>query len=246
MAQFTIGFITAFTFLIAIFYGISDFDAIIEDSAHYLFPITAIYHQCTGGKGAAFGLLFVLLLPNWCGAFGLMLTSSRQLWTLGRDNAAPVATWLGRVHQRNRNPSNAITVVWLMASLLGFIYLGSPTAFTAFVGSFVVMTSLSYGCVIIPHLLSRRQSVKPGWFWMKGGVGFLVNIVASAYIIVFCVIYLFPQVQPVAPASMNWAVVLIGGTSTAVAVFWVIKRKQYEGPPGIMGQAVEVSARDAL
>lgn len=244
--QYVIGFVTGLTWLIAIFYGISDFDAVSKDAASFLFPLTAIYIQCTSNKAGAFGLLLILLLPMITAVIGSFLTSSRVLWTMARDDAAPFAKWLSKVHQRNRNPSNSITVCAILTALLGCIYLGSPAAFTAFVGSYVILSSVSYVLVILPHLLSRRKNVSPGWFWMGGWKGFVVNGISSVYIIVFGVIYLFPQVQPVTPLTMNWTVVLVAGTTFGIGAFWAWKQKDYKGPPGIMGERVEVTAKDAL
>ena len=73
-----------------------------------------------------------------------------------------------------------------------------------------------------------------------------MNGTASAYIIVFGIIYLFPQVQPVTPVTMNWTSVLVGGFTAAIGAFWFWKQGVYKGPPGIMGERVEVSAKDAL
>lgn len=115
--------------------------------------------------------------------------------------------------------------------MLGCIYVGSSYAFNAFVGSFVIMSTLSYVAAILPHLLTRRRHVKPGPFWMKGSFGMVVHAVSSGYIIVFIVIFLFPYALPVDAQSMNYSVVITGGL-TAFIVFWWFwsARKGYHGP----------------
>ena len=168
-----------------------------------------------------------------------------MFWTLARDNATPFAGTFGRVNTRFRNPFNAILFCGVIATLLGCIYLGSSTAFNAFVGSFVVLSSLSYLAAILPHLLRRRSGIEPGWFWMRGAVGFVVNGVACLYIIVFMVIFCFPFSMPVSAATMNYASLMTGGLSLFVAVFWVWQKGAYEGPKYVPLDA-EILAADVI
>ena len=151
----------------------------------------------------------------------------------------------GRVNTRFRNPFNAVLFCGVIATLPGCIYLGSSTAFNAFVGSFVVLSSLSYLAAILPHLLRRRSGIEPGWFWMRGAVGFVVNGVACLYIIVFVVIFCFPFLMPVSAATMNYASLMTGGLSSFVALFWFWRRKGYEGPKYVALDA-EILASDAI
>ena len=128
---------------------------------------------------------------------------------------------------------------------MGCIYVGSSTAFSAFVGAFVVLSTLSYVAAILPHLLSKRRNVTPGWFWMKGAVGFVVNGIACAYIIVFVVIFCFPFAMPVDAASMNYASLITGGLSLFVLAFWFIRQKHYVGPKEVVLD-LAILAKDAL
>ncbi|KAI7508555.1 hypothetical protein KC364_g92 [Hortaea werneckii] len=111
----------------------------------------------------------------------------------------------------------------------GCIYLGSDTAFMAFVGSFAVLGFLSYISAILPHLLSRRQSVRPGKFSM-GSAGFVVNTVAVLFILAFTVIFCFPFALPVDAASMNYTCLIVGGFTILVAALWAFIQKGYVGP----------------
>jgi choline transport protein len=141
---------------------------------------------------------------------GCLLTASRVFWTLARDNATPFSGFFATVNKKHRNPFNSIVLCTVIASLLDCIYVGSQTAFNAFIGSFVVLSSLSYLAAILPHFLSRRANVAPGWFWMKGASGFLVNGIASLYIIAFVVIFCFPFSMPVNAESMNYTSLITG------------------------------------
>jgi len=243
LAQYIVGFITAFTYLIAIFYSISDLEAVLEST--YLFPLTSIYRQATNSAGGTVGLLFLAFIPFFIGTFGTYLTASRMFWTLARDNATPFAGFFAKVSSRHRTPANAVLFCAGSSTVLGCIYLGSSTAFSAFVGSFVVLSILSYLAAILPHLLSRRSGITPGWFWMKGPIGLVVNTIACLFIIVFVVIFCFPFSLPVTAATMNYASLMTGGLSLLVASFWFWRQKDYRGPTYVTVDA-DVLAPDAV
>jgi choline transport protein len=185
----------------------------------FLFPLTEIYRQATGSACGSLGLLLLAFLPTLIATIGCYLTASRVFWTLARDNATPFSGFFGTINERHRNPFNSIVLCSIICTVLGCVYVGSQTAFNAFVGSFVVLTSLSYLAVILPHLLSRRANVAPGWFWMKGSTGFIVNATACLYIIVFVVIFCFPFALPVDAATMNYTSLMTGGLSSFVLIF---------------------------
>ena len=118
-------------------------------------------------------------------------------------------------------------------------------AFNAFVGSFVVLSTLSYLMAILPHLLSKRANVTPGWFWMKGSIGFIVNGVACLYIVAFIVIFCFPFALPFDAETMNYTSLITGGLSLFVAIFWFIRKGTYEGPHFVPLESA-ILAKDAV
>ncbi len=241
--QFAFGFVSAFFYLIAILYSISDLPSVLDSA--YLFPLASIYRQATNSAAGTLGLLLCAFLPFFIGTLGCYLTVSRMFWTLARDNATPFASFFARVHTRHRNPFNAIVLCAVVNTLLGSIYLGTAAGFNAFVGAFVVLTCLSYLAAILPHLLHGRSTIEPGWFWMKGPTGFIVNAVACAYIIVFTVIFLFPFSLPVSAQTMNYCSLITGGLSLFVAAFWFWRQRDYIGPKYIPPTA-EMLAVDAI
>lgn len=243
LAQFIIGFITGFAYLISIFYSISDLTKILDST--FLSPLASIYQQATGSAGGTLGLLIVAILPNWIAMLGCYLTASRVFWTLARDNATPFAEFFSHVSHKHRNPFNAILLCAVISTVLACIYLGSQAAFNAFIDSFVVLSSISYLAAILPHLLSRRSEVAPGWFWMKGPTGFIVNAISSLYIIVFVIIFCFPFSMPVSAPTMNYSSLLTGGMTVFVALFWFWRQKDYEGPKYVAPDA-ETLAADAI
>jgi len=134
-----IGFVTGFCYLIAILYAINDYDALFESS----FPIAEIYLQATGSSAGTIGLLCLLLFCIAVCMVGVYITAGRALWALSRDRATPFPKILSKVSPRLGMPLNATLLCGCVVTVLGCIYVGSTTAFNAFVGSFVLMSSAS-------------------------------------------------------------------------------------------------------
>ena len=230
--QMSIGFITGFSYLIAIMYAINDYDALFESA----YPIAEIYRQATGSANGAIGLLTLVLICIGICVCGLYITCGRTLWALSRDGATPFPRILSRVNQKVGMPFNATIVCAGFVTILGAIYVGSTTAFNAFVGSFVLLSSSSYVAAILPHLLTRRRNIKVyGPFHLKGAIGFVFNFIACAYMMVWFVIYCFPFYLPTDAQTMNYAILIWGGLTIFVAAWWFLgARKGYQGPPMVV------------
>ncbi|KAI9820797.1 MAG: hypothetical protein M1827_005168 [Pycnora praestabilis] len=236
-AQVSIGFFSALFYLIALFYAISDLDKILTTSD--LFPLAAIYGQATGSRGGELGLLILILIPVFIGTIGTYIISSRTLWAIARDNATPFSSTISCIHPTMKNPFNSILICGGFCTVLACIYIGSSTAFSAFIGSFVILTTLSYTAAILPYIITRRKHVVPGPFFIPGVWGYLVNGVAVAYMIVFMIIYCFPFLQPVTAVNMNYASVISGSLTIFVVVWWFVKgSRNYVGP--IIGREKDV------
>ncbi|MCJ1309396.1 hypothetical protein MMC25_003055 [Agyrium rufum] len=231
-AQMVIGFITAFVYMITIFYAITDLDSVLSGEA--TFPLAEIYLQATGTSGGTIGLLLLVMLPLICTAIGGYLTASRILWTLARDNATPFSSMLGKISDRWRNPFNAILLCGVIGTIFGCIYVGSSTAFNAFVGSFVILSTLSYLGALLPYVITRRKYIVPGPFWMKGNLGLAMHGIACIYIAVFVVIFCFPYALPVDAGSMNYSCLVSGGLTVFITCWWFWKGSRgYTGPQAL-------------
>ncbi|ERS98801.1 hypothetical protein HMPREF1624_03991 [Sporothrix schenckii ATCC 58251] len=228
--QVGMGFLTGFSYLIVIFYGTADLASITD--ADPFCPIGDIYLQATGSRSGAVGLLMVLVLPILCATSGCYVTTGRTFYALGRDGATPFASKIGSVSHRFQSPLWSTFACGIFMTLIGAVYVGSLTAFDAFIDSFAVLSTVSYLLAILPHLLSRRSNMKPGPFWM-GRWGYLVNGVACSYIVVSIVIYCFPYSLPTSAASMNYTSVITAGLSLLVGIWWLVYGKRHYRAPRI-------------
>ncbi|KAK5004208.1 hypothetical protein LTR28_009222 [Elasticomyces elasticus] len=240
VAQLTTGFISTFFFYLAVLYSITSMSDVFATNIVSL-PLAAIYQQATNSKAGTVGLLVIFLLNTLVTLPGAYVAASRNLWTLGRDGATPFSSTLGRVSPRWRNPFNATFVCGCCVTVLGCIYIGSVTAFNAFVGVFAILTTMSYLAAILPHLLTRRRYVKPGPFWMPGVWGYIVAGIACAYIIVFNVIYCFPYALPTTAVTMNYSSLMAGGLTVFLAFLYLWKRSR-----GYIGPRVALDASDDI
>lgn len=227
--QAALGFVTGFAYLIALFYAINDLSAIVQHDS--ISPVGDFYRQATGSDAGAVGLLVVNIAPIFCATIGCYITASRTFHALGRDAATPFARWIGAVSPRWHSPLAATGACGLFLTGIGAIYVGSLTAFNAFIGSFVVLTAISYLLAVLPHLLTGRQNVRRGPFWMGNKVGVTVNIVACSYMAFSSVIYCFPYELPVTAESMNYTCVMACGLVILLSMWWLLYGSRiYRGP----------------
>ncbi|KAF3760375.1 hypothetical protein M406DRAFT_52836 [Cryphonectria parasitica EP155] len=232
--QLGIGFSTGFCYLVAIMYAINDLSAV--SAATY--PIAEIYRQATGTAGATAMLALIMVNIALC-VIGLFITTGRTLWALARDGAVPFPNLLGKVNRRLDMPMISTITTAVLVTVLGCIYVGSTTAFNAFIASTILFFSSSYIACILPHLLRGRKGITYGPFRMHGWVGYVVNGLSCAYLMIWFVIYSFPYYLPTDAASMNYSCLIWGGLTVLVGLWWLLgARKGYEGPKTTGGVVV--------
>ena len=116
--------------------------------------------------------------------------------------------------------------------IFGCIFLGSSSAFNAIISASVVALGVSYAIPPAIHCLrgrNRLPETRP--FKLHPVLGWIVNLVGIAYVMLTTVLFLFPPELPVTGSNMNYCVVafaVILGVSTVQ--WWVDGRKNYTGP----------------
>ncbi|KAI0007225.1 putative choline transport protein [Xylariaceae sp. FL0662B] len=230
--QMTAGLLSTIVYYVVLMYSITDFDAVLNSSAQ--FPLTQIYYQASGSVAGAVLLTIVVFLPMVGSLMGSMLTASRVFWTLSRDGAVPFSRVFGRVSARWKNPFDAILFIACFNTAMGLIYLGSDVAFEAMVGSFVVLTTLSYLAAVLPFALRGRKGLARGPFFIRGPLGFVVSFVSCGFMLVWTVFYCFPYSVPVSAADMNYSSLIVGGLTILVGLWWLHAQSRYKGPPVVL------------
>lgn len=115
---------------------------------------------------------------------------------------------------------NATLTCGALVTILGCIYLGSVTAFNAFVGCYVLMSMSSYIAALLPYLLRGRRGVELGYFRLPRLLGYVLNTGACAFMLVCFVIFCFPYYLPTDAQSMNYTSLIWGGLTTLIGAWW--------------------------
>ncbi|EON96342.1 putative amino acid protein [Phaeoacremonium minimum UCRPA7] len=116
--------------------------------------------------------------------------------------------------------------------LLGLIYLGSSSAFLAFVSVGVIALAVSYAIPITISMIYRRKDVNEAPWSMGNLIGWIVNIIAVVWIAFEVVLFSMPSVLPVDEVTMNYAIVVFAGFMLFSAVYYIVyAHKVYHGPP---------------
>lgn len=183
------------------FYSISDLDAIMNSSGS--FPLAALYAQATGSQAATCGLLLIILMALMVALVGTILSVSRIFFALARDGATPFPSFFSKVDEKLSCPVPSTVLTGVLVIGFGAISLGSKTAFSGLVGSFIILTTASYFLAIFPHILTGRKNVTPGPFWM-GKYGYAVNVISVVSIVFFDIMFCFRKssYQPIISVAL--------------------------------------------
>lgn len=221
-----VGFVTAFSYCIAIFFCIRNLDEILSSNTGV--PIMDIFYQATDSKAAAIGLEILILLTAIGCNIGCHTWSARICWSFARDNGLPLSKYWARINTKTGTMVNAHIMSCFWVGVIGCIYLGSSTAFNSILVSCVVFLLLSY---MIPTLclIFKRNEIKHGPFWMnKYGFGLVCNLVLVGWTIFATVFYNFPSVMPVTSGNMNYSSAVFGVVFIICFCDWMIRgRKEY-------------------
>src|ERR1700761_3560260 len=120
-------------------------------------PIYEIWIQATRSHTAATVFMVVLLIAATVALIAVQQTASRLTWSLGRDNALIGSSFIGRVHSLWKVPVWALVLNGFIVFIIGFIYLGSSTAFNAFIGTGLILQQITYA-IPAALLIYRRRS----------------------------------------------------------------------------------------
>ncbi|CAG9982781.1 unnamed protein product [Clonostachys byssicola] len=230
--QTVTGFITGFLYLVTLMYSISDYDMIFTSQ----FPLAEIYLQATGSANGTICLLILMQICIGLTIIGLYITSGRALWAMSRDGAVPWPSAFSNFNTKFDAPINATVASAVLSTLMGCIYVGSTSAFNAFVGSYVLMSSSAYIAAILPHFFTGRKNIVYGPMRMGKKLGFAANAIASTYMVFAFVIYCLPFSLPVTAQNMNYASLVWGGSTLILGIYWA-----WKGSHGYIGPVREVA-----
>ncbi|KAF4215891.1 hypothetical protein CNMCM5878_007622 [Aspergillus fumigatiaffinis] len=140
----------------------------------------------------------------------------------------PFSPFWRKVHPTLGTPFNALGLTAFLSLCCGCIYLGSSTAFNALSSATVVCFDISYGLPMIIHCLRGRNHLSKSSWTLSPVIGWTVNLVAIAYILLTTVLFLFAPSLPVTGRSMNYGAVVIGIVLIISTACWFVRgRKRF-------------------
>ncbi|KAJ3568098.1 hypothetical protein NP233_g5935 [Leucocoprinus birnbaumii] len=221
-----IGFLTGLVFLLPVVFTLPD----IVPSGQ---PIGVLFTAVMGSRGGGFGMWFILFMIGIFCAISICCAASRATWSFARDKAIPYYIFFGKVNHGFLEgvPLNAYLLSTMVQVLLGLIFLGSSTAFNAFVGVAVICLGASYAMPVFLAVLDRRRQMVDAPYNL-GRWGYIINWLAVLWVLFEIVLFCMPAVVPVTSSSMNYASVVFVGFALFSGVWYVIDGKHhYSGPP---------------
>ncbi|KAI5953822.1 hypothetical protein CANMA_004660 [Candida margitis] len=221
-----VGFFSAMAYSIAIFFSIRNLDDVLASNTGV--PIMDIFYQSTESKAVAVGLEMCIVMTLIGCNIACHTWAARVSWSFSRDNGFPLSKYWSRVNSNTGAPVNAHLMSCGVVAVVGFIFLASTTAFNAVIVCCVTFLLLSY----LPAtfcLIYRRNTIKPGPFWLNK-LGLFCNIVLICYAIFAFVFFNFPFVMPVTGGNMNYSSVVFAIVFIFCVVDWLVRgRKEYIG-----------------
>jgi amino acid transporter len=195
-----------------------------------------MFQEVMGTRGGGFGMWFisecslvsltlrlradaglasiVFIIAVFC-AISICSAASRATWAFARDKAIPFHGFFARISWGL--PVNAYILSTMVQVLLGLIYLGSSTAFNAFVGVAVMCLQASYAMPVAISLFHKRteftssrvsfgssdpKAGEDGRFSL-GRWGWVINAIAVSWTAFEIVLFSMPPVVPVTKTTMS-------------------------------------------
>jgi choline transport protein len=169
-------------------------------------PIFEIWRQATRSDVAATIFLVLLLLAALFALNATHQTASRLTWSFARDDALYGSRWLGNINSKQQVPIAALLFNFTIMLIIGCIYLGSTSAFNAFIGTGLILQHVIYAfptALLMMRERSGRWLPKSRSFRLPSVVGWAANLATVAFSILVLVFYNFPAVLPVTTTSMS-------------------------------------------
>jgi hypothetical protein len=97
-----------------------------------------------------------------------------------------------------------------------------------FITALISSYTITIGCMLLHRLQGREL---PYARYSLGKWGPLFNIIALLYIIPIFIFSLFPSTSTPTPATMNWAVVMVGGPIILATIYYIVWGRKTYTPP---------------
>ncbi|KAJ7091131.1 amino acid/polyamine transporter I [Mycena epipterygia] len=193
--------------IVLVFYIGNDLDSVIGNPIGQ--PMATIFFNSVGKTGTLVIWAF-MIITLWMTGMDYLIAGSRQLFAFSRDQGLPLSGWLYNINPQTKTPVHAVIFLTGMTLLLGLLSFAGPLAITAVFTMSIVCQYIGFVTPIIARWVGGQKFV-PGPFSL-GAMSAPVSFVASAYMLFMIIVFLFPPIPNPNSHSMNYTVVVVGGT----------------------------------
>jgi len=248
-----ISVIAGFVLLVAMNIGITpdkvflgaDGSTMVDGYTHalsFFVPPAQIWIDDIGQGGGLFILLIVIGAQFYCG-MSSVTANSRMIYAFSRDGAIPGSRFWHRINKRTRTPTNSIWFAAVGAFILGVPYLFNSVAYFAVTSIAVIGLYVAY---IAPVFLRLRAGAKfQEGPWTLGRWSRPIGIVGTIWVIVICILFLLPQVQPINATTFNYTPVVFLVVLGGAAIWYFASAKNWFHGPKVQGTPAELAAIEA-
>lgn len=137
---------------------------------------------------------------------GTHQTASRLTWSFARDNAMFGSRWLNVISAKQEVPIAALSFNFAIMFVIGCIYLGSSSAFNAFIGTGLILQHITYAIPAVLLMYRGRSSMwlpHTRYFKLPSVLGWMANVVTVGFAVFVLVFYCFPVALPVTGSNMS-------------------------------------------
>ncbi|KAF2228709.1 amino acid transporter [Viridothelium virens] len=216
---------------ITFMFFLGDIDAALDSPTRV--PYIEVLYNVTQSKGATIvftSLLMVLLIACMVNQ---VTATSRQLFAFARDGGVPFYKWLSYVRPGWDTPINSLTVTFLVSAVLSLFCIASPIALNIATSlsqtGLLTSYTIANGCTLAKRI--RREPFPPSQFSLRRNGGFVVNVIAMCFLCIANVFIFFPAAPNATAETMNWSIVIYGGTAIFMLIYYAARaRHVYDGP----------------
>lgn len=158
--------------------------------------------------------------------------------------------WLVNINEKRQVPIVALIFNFAIMFIIGCIYLGSTSAFNAFINTGLILQHITYAFPAVLLMLRGRSSqwLPPTRFFkVPSVVGWTANLLTVGFAILALIFYDFPTILPVTSSNMSksahvglvsWRLTLPDYSSAVIGVMAIFAtanwfgyaRKHFHGP----------------
>ncbi|KAK6595313.1 hypothetical protein QC760_009972 [Botrytis cinerea] len=225
MVTIAIGFMTAWFFVIAMFFSLNNFDAVVGTFTKV--PILELFYQSVGNRYAAIFLESLIMATGIGCLVACHTLQSRLCWTFARDGGVPFHRSFAKINATLDVPFRAHVMSATVVAILGCLYLLSTTAFNSMVIGCIVLPYISYSIPLLCLLHKGRDKISHGPFWL-GKFGYFANIVTIVWTLFALIMFSFPINLPVTASNINYISVIYCIFACIIGIDWISRgRLQY-------------------